>query len=61
MSTPMDSLPSGQYAIAAIIIMLANSPQLLLFDEPFAFLDPKAIHRVRTLLKSLEQVTIIFS
>lgn len=61
MNTPVDSLSSGQYAKAAIIIMLANSPQLLLLDEPFAFLDPKASNRVCTLLKSLEEVTIIFS
>jgi len=45
-------LSSGEKRMAAIATVLAMNPAVLMFDEPTAFLDPKA---KRTLLETLKQ------
>lgn len=58
---PVESLSSGEYTKASLIVMLANSPQFLLLDEPFAFLDPKASVWLCDSLKKMPGNTIVFS
>lgn len=58
---PVDSLSDGEYAKASLLVMLANEPRLLLLDEPFSSLDPKAAVGLCNLLKSLPDTTIVFS
>jgi len=52
-------LSSGEKRIAAIAAVLAMKPSVLMFDEPTAFLDPKAKRTLVETLKKLEHSKII--
>ena len=52
-------LSSGEKRIAAIATVLAMNPSVLMFDEPTAFLDPKAKRTLVETLKKLNHAKII--
>lgn len=52
-------LSGGEKRMAAIATVLAMEPSVLLFDEPTAFLDPKARRTLIRLLKQLPQAQLI--
>jgi cobalt/nickel transport system ATP-binding protein len=52
-------LSGGEKRIAAIASVLTMNPSVLLFDEPTAFLDPKARRALRQVLETLPQTTLI--
>ena len=54
-------LSGGEKRIAAIATILAMEPSIMLFDEPTAFLDPKARRNLITLLKKLPHTKLIAS
>lgn len=49
----------GEKRMAAIATVLAMDPQVLLFDEPTAFLDPKARRQLIRVMKNLPQTRLI--
>jgi len=52
-------LSSGEKRMAAIAAVLAMNPSILMFDEPTAFLDPKAKRTLADTLKKLPHTKII--
>ena len=54
-------LSSGEKRLAAIATVLAMNPQLLLFDEPTAFLDPRARRNLISVVAKLPQAKLIAS
>jgi cobalt/nickel transport system ATP-binding protein len=54
-------LSGGEKRIAAIATILAMEPSIMLFDEPTAFLDPKARRHLITLLTKLPHTKLIAS
>jgi len=52
-------LSSGEKRMAAIATVLAMNPSVLMFDEPTAFLDPKARRTLVETLKKLPHAKII--
>ena len=52
-------LSGGEKRMAAIATVLAMEPSALLFDEPTAFLDPKARRTLIRLMKQLPQTQLI--
>jgi cobalt/nickel transport system ATP-binding protein len=52
-------LSSGEKRLAAIATVLAMNPSVLMFDEPTAFLDPKAKRTLVATLKKLPHAKII--
>ena len=54
-------LSGGEKRIAAIATVLAMNPSVLLFDEPSAFLDPKARRSLIETVKKMPQPKIIAS
>ena len=50
LSQPVDQLSGGEQQIVALIRAIALSPQVLLFDEPTASLDPAATRRFEELV-----------
>jgi len=52
-------LSSGEKRMAAIATVLAMNPSVLMFDEPTAFLDPKAKRTLVETLKKLPHTKII--
>lgn len=54
-------LSGGEKRIAAIATILAMEPSIMLFDEPTAFLDPKARRNLITLLNKLPHTKLIAS
>lgn len=49
----IDHLSSGQQQLLGSCVALAPEPRILLFDEPFARLDPEAAERVSLLILSM--------
>lgn len=58
-------LSAGQRRLFYLSLCLAYSPQLLILDEPFAFLDPRQSERVFSMLEEYctqnEEVVVIIS
>ena len=52
-------LSGGEKRLAAIATVLAMEPDLLLFDEPAAFLDPRARRNLATIITELPQGKLI--
>ncbi|MDR0310198.1 MAG: energy-coupling factor ABC transporter ATP-binding protein [Acidobacteriota bacterium] len=52
-------LSGGEKRLAAIAAVLAMNPEFLLFDEPTAFLDPRARRNMTTILSDLSQGKLI--
>ncbi|MDR0293224.1 MAG: energy-coupling factor ABC transporter ATP-binding protein [Oscillospiraceae bacterium] len=52
-------LSGGEKRLAAIATVLAMNPSVLLFDEPTAYLDPKAKRALTEVLKKLRHPKII--
>ena len=50
---PADKLSGGERRRVEIARMLVGNPQFLLFDEPFAGVDPISVSDIRNLIKSL--------
>lgn len=49
---PIAALSGGEAQIVAFLRVLQVSPQILLFDEPTASLDPQTVDRVEALVKT---------
>lgn len=54
-------LSGGEKRSAAIATVLAMQPKLLLFDEPTAFLDPRAKRNLSSQIEKLKQTVLIAS
>ena len=52
-------LSSGEKRLAAIATVLAMDPEFLLFDEPTAFLDPRAQRNLTAIMSDLPQGKLI--
>jgi cobalt/nickel transport system ATP-binding protein len=52
-------LSAGEKRMAAIAAVLAMNPSILMFDEPAAFLDPKAKRALKETLNELPQAKIV--
>jgi len=52
-------LSCGEKRMAAIATVLSMNPSILMFDEPTAYLDPKAKHALAETLKNLQHEKII--
>jgi len=52
-------LSGGEKRLAAIATVLAMNPEFLLFDEPTAYLDPRARRNLATILSDLPQGKLI--
>jgi cobalt/nickel transport system ATP-binding protein len=52
-------LSGGEKRMVSLASVLIMEPQILLLDEPSAFLDPRARRRLITVLESLKQTLII--
>lgn len=59
----ISSFSHGMKQKVALIAALAHNPKVLIMDEPFVGLDPKAVFDMKELMKQMikEQKTIIFS
>ena len=52
-------LSGGEKRLAAIATVLSMRPDYLLFDEPTAFLDPRARHNLQSIITQLPQGKLI--
>lgn len=53
LSQPISAYSHGMKQKLAIIAALIHSPKLMIMDEPFVGLDPKAAHTVKQLMRQL--------
>lgn len=61
LANPIRNYSHGMKQKIAIIAALVHSPKLLILDEPFVGLDPKATHDLKEIMKELcEDGTMIF-
>ncbi|TVY12332.1 ATP-binding cassette domain-containing protein [Candidatus Phytoplasma pini] len=51
----MQELSGGQKQKVAITSVLAMEPQIIIFDEPTAFLDPKETQEINNIIKNINQ------
>lgn len=63
LSQPISSYSHGMKQKLAIIAALIHEPRLIVMDEPFVGLDPKATHLLKTLMRKIcdEGAAIFFS
>lgn len=63
LSQPISSYSHGMKQKLALIAALMHEPQLIIMDEPFVGLDPKASYTLKTLMRELcdEGKSIFFS
>lgn len=63
LAQPISSYSHGMKQKLAIIAALVHEPQLIIMDEPFVGLDPKATHLLKTIMRELcnEGRAIFFS
>ena len=61
LAQPISAYSHGMKQKLAIISALVHEPKLIIMDEPFVGLDPKASHLLKTTMRELcESVTAIF-
>jgi ABC-2 type transport system ATP-binding protein len=61
LASPIKSYSHGMKQKVALIAALAHKPKLLILDEPFVGLDPKASHDLKIVMKELcDNGTMIF-
>lgn len=61
LANPIKTYSHGMKQKVALIAALVHKPKLLILDEPFVGLDPKASHDLKEILKELcEEGTIVF-
>lgn len=61
LANPIKSYSHGMKQKVALIAALAHKPKLLILDEPFVGLDPKASHDLKQVMKELcDNGTMIF-
>lgn len=53
LATPISTYSHGMKQKLAIVSALVHSPKLIIMDEPFVGLDPKAAHSLKLLMRSL--------
>lgn len=58
-SHPIHHLSRGRKKLAALASVLSMAPELLLLDEPSAFLDPKGKHNLYKILSQLDAAQLI--
>lgn len=63
LAQPISAYSHGMKQKLAIISALVHTPKLLIMDEPFVGLDPKAAHSVKTIMRDMcnEGCAIFFS
>ncbi len=63
LNEPISSFSHGMKQKVALISALAHDPKILIMDEPFVGLDPKAVFDVKEVMNEMvkEKKTIFFS
>ena len=63
LNEPISSFSHGMKQKIALISALAHNPKILIMDEPFVGLDPKAVYDVKEIMNEMikEGKTIFFS
>ena len=63
MSNPISDYSHGMKQKIALIAALAHNPKVLIMDEPFVGLDPKAVYDMKEIMRNMAKdgKTIFFS